>query len=71
MPLRFALLVALAACADDFVAPLVHACENRVCPLDPPEYIDCMPVISKDLQPVCSGECREFLANTCGIEFVE
>jgi len=50
---------------------LKDACDAHRCPADPPEYIDCMPIVAPEWQPVCETSCREFLAQTCKIPFVE
>jgi len=48
---------------------LDEACERHVCPADPPEFINCGPIVEDDLLRVC-GECMAFLRDTCEIEFV-
>lgn len=70
--MRWLIVTALAGCTHPTIAEqLKAACDTQECPEDPPEYVSCMPVISKDLEPVCTNPCRIWLANTCGIRFVE
>jgi hypothetical protein len=60
----------LASCHEPLPQELKDACDSRTCPDDPPAYIDCMPVISPEWEPIC-GSCRNFLEQTCKIKFVE
>lgn len=50
---------------------LKAACDAQVCPVDPPDYIDCMPVVSPEWEPICTTSCRDFLAQSCKIAFVD
>jgi hypothetical protein len=51
--------------------PLQDACDAQVCPADPPEYIDCMPVVTPEWQPICREPCRSFLEQSCKIRFTD
>ena len=65
-----AMFALCAGCTSDPADDLDEACERRVCPADPPEHINCMPSVEPDLARAC-GECRAFLEDDCGIEFVD
>jgi hypothetical protein len=73
--MRVAYLVAIlgvCGCAQEPVSKaLKEDCDAHVCPTEPPEYIDCMPVIAPDWQPICDNTCRAFFQSTCHIQFVE
>ena len=75
--MRIAVVIALlVACANEtpsqrFIEEMKAACAAHVCPADPPMYIVCMPVIPPDEEAICGGECRDVLAHTCMIQFVE
>jgi hypothetical protein len=65
-------LLGLCSCAREPLSKeLKDDCDAHVCPDDPPEYIDCMPVIAQDWQPICETTCRAFFQSTCHIQFVD
>lgn len=68
--LLFAVLGSLASCAArSLPEQLEDACEARVCPSDPPDSIDCMPIVPSEWEPICARSCREFLQSDCQIPF--
>ncbi|HEX2688219.1 MAG TPA: hypothetical protein VHN14_16430 [Kofleriaceae bacterium] len=70
--LPFIVLVLWGGCSTEPLSQrLEDACEAHVCPDDPPEYISCMPVIAPAWEPICRAPCRDFLAQTCKIQFVD
>jgi hypothetical protein len=66
-----AFAVAASCGSESLPQRLEDACEARACPSDPPKFIDCMPIIAPEWQPLCGGDCRVFLEQTCKIEYVE
>jgi hypothetical protein len=69
--LFIALWLTTSACTSDPAQELRDACAAHDCPDDPPKYISCMPFVLPQWQPICAKECRDFLANTCKIQFVD
>jgi len=62
----------IGACADSEPVPptdLAEACESRVCPAEPPDSIDCQPIVSEEWRAACAQSCREFLQQSCDISF--
>jgi hypothetical protein len=61
----------VASCTTPVPQSLSESCDAHECPSDPPEYINCMPIVSSEWAPVCESSCRSFLQQTCKIEFVD
>ena len=72
----FGVFLSLAGCTGPLSpAPLSQqlrdACDARECPPDPPMYINCMPIVATEWQPICSTSCRSFLQQSCKIPFAD